>query len=92
MTTVRALIAASLGAAMICSGCAYFEPQRTAYVGGTPPVLVEDNENGQPYTTLSLFMKDRGIQREDPSLLVPRVIAQPANVAPGTRVITVPAS
>ena len=85
MTTVRALIAVSLGAALLSSGCAYVPPQRTADAGITPPVLIQDNDLGQPYSTVSFFFKDRGLQREDTSLLVPRVIAQPA------RTITVPA-
>jgi hypothetical protein len=48
-----------------------------------PVAVAEADNKAMPYTTTSMFFKDRGLHFEDPSVLAPKVVI--ANPAPPPR-------
>lgn len=73
--------AVALAVAAMASGCATYDTPygtKVAARAGNPTVVVAEGDNGaMPYTTRSMFFKDRGLHYEDPSALTPKVVEAP---------------
>ena len=72
--------AIALATAAMATGCATYSDRPYMGIAATNPTVVvaEGDNNAMPYTTSSMFFKDRGLHFEDPSALTPKiVVAQP---------------
>ncbi len=73
--------AVALAIAAMATGCATYDTPygtKVATRAANPTVVVAEGDNSaMPYTTRSMFFKDRGLHFEDPSALTPKVVDAP---------------